>query len=36
MGDTGDQSYTGTKGMTGRPMRTLVEFVIREAKLCKN
>uniref|UniRef100_A0A8W7K854 Cytosol aminopeptidase n=1 Tax=Anopheles albimanus TaxID=7167 RepID=A0A8W7K854_ANOAL len=29
MGDCSDQSYTGAKGMTGRPMRTLVEFVTK-------
>lgn len=27
MGNCTDQSYTGSKGMSGRPMRTLVEFV---------
>ncbi|XP_055636608.1 cytosol aminopeptidase-like isoform X2 [Toxorhynchites rutilus septentrionalis] len=27
MGDCSDQSYTGSKGMTGRPMRTLVQFI---------
>ncbi|KAG4074890.1 hypothetical protein HA402_009315 [Bradysia odoriphaga] len=31
MGNCTDQTYTGTKGMTGRPMRTLVEFVCNEA-----
>lgn len=31
MGNCTDQSYTGTKGMTGRPMRTLVEFVRKVA-----
>lgn len=31
MGNCTDQSYTGTKGMSGRPMRTLFEFVCREA-----
>lgn len=30
MGGCTDQPYTG-KGMSGRPMRTLVEFVLREA-----
>ncbi|XP_055547539.1 cytosol aminopeptidase-like isoform X2 [Wyeomyia smithii] len=29
MGDCSDQSYTGAKGMTGRPMRTLVEFIAK-------
>ncbi|XP_058445653.1 cytosol aminopeptidase-like isoform X2 [Malaya genurostris] len=29
MGDCSDQSYTGAKGMTGRPMRTLVEFITK-------
>lgn len=29
MGNSTDQAYTG-KGMSGRPMRTLVEFVLRE------
>ncbi|XP_055612198.1 cytosol aminopeptidase-like isoform X2 [Uranotaenia lowii] len=29
MGECSDQSYTGAKGMTGRPMRTLVEFVTK-------
>lgn len=29
MGDCSDQSYTGSKGMSGRPMRTLVEFVTK-------
>lgn len=33
MNNTTDQSYTGTKGMTGRPMRTLVEFVRKEANV---
>ncbi|XP_037048700.1 cytosol aminopeptidase-like isoform X2 [Bradysia coprophila] len=33
MGNCTDQTYTGTKGMTGRPMRTLVEFVCSEAGL---
>uniref|UniRef100_A0AAG5CSU4 Cytosol aminopeptidase n=1 Tax=Anopheles atroparvus TaxID=41427 RepID=A0AAG5CSU4_ANOAO len=32
MGDCSDQSYTGSKGMTGRPMRTLVEFVTKASK----
>lgn len=31
MGNCTDQTYTGSKGMTGRPMRTLVEFVCSEA-----
>lgn len=31
MGNCTDQSYTGTKGMTGRPMRTLFQFVCSEA-----
>lgn len=31
MGNCTDQSYTGSKGMSGRPMRTLFEFVCREA-----
>lgn len=30
MGDCSDQSYTGSKGMTGRPTRTLFEFIRRE------
>ncbi|XP_062561028.1 cytosol aminopeptidase-like isoform X2 [Armigeres subalbatus] len=29
MGDCSDQGYTGAKGMTGRPMRTLVEFITK-------
>lgn len=33
MANCTDQTYTGTKGMTGRPMRTLVEFVCGEAGL---
>lgn len=32
MGDCSDQSYTGSKGMSGRPMRTLYELIVREAK----
>lgn len=31
MGNCTDQTYVGTKGMTGRPMRTLFEFVRMEA-----
>lgn len=31
MGNCTDQSYTGTKGMTGRPLRTLFEFACLEA-----
>lgn len=31
MGNCTDQTYVGTKGMTGRPMRTLFEFVRLEA-----
>lgn len=30
-----DQSYTSSKGMSGRPMRTLFEFVRREAGVAK-
>lgn len=30
-----DQSYTNSKGMSGRPMRTLFEFVRREAGVAK-
>jgi cytosol aminopeptidase len=33
MGNCSDQSYTGNKGMSGRPMRTLVEFIERHAGL---
>lgn len=33
MGNCTDQAYTGTQGMTGRPMRTLFEFVCLEAGL---
>lgn len=35
MGKSTDQSYTKTSGMSGRPMRTLVEFVLRENGLRK-
>lgn len=31
MGDCTDQLYTGNKGMSGRPTRTLYEFVVRES-----
>lgn len=34
MGGCTDQSYSG-KGMSGRPLRTLVEFVEREAGIKK-
>lgn len=33
MCETSDQSYVGTgAAMTGRPVRTLIEFIIRESK----
>lgn len=32
MGDCSDQSYMGSKGMSGRPTRTLYEFVVRESQ----
>jgi len=33
MCETSDQSYVGTgSAMTGRPVRTLIEFLIRESK----
>lgn len=32
MGDCSDQSYTGNKGMSGRPSRTLYEFIVRESQ----
>lgn len=35
MANCSDQSYSSSKGMTGRPTRTLVEFVCRQAGLIK-
>lgn len=32
MSDCSDQSYTGNKGMSGRPTRTLYEFIVRESQ----
>lgn len=32
MMNSSDQSYTGYKGMGGRPARTLYEFVVRESQ----
>lgn len=34
MSDCSDQAYVSSKGMSGRPMRTLVEFILRQAE-CK-
>lgn len=35
MANCSDQSYSVSKGMTGRPTRTLIEFVYRQAGLIK-
>lgn len=32
MSDCSDQSYLGSKGMSGRPVRTIIEFLLNESK----